>query len=129
MDINLMATLFGATIALAGVFLQSILAYKFSIKQSLLDAKRVIFSRLLSAVESEDSCPNFNPNIHKVEDFNRKIDLWRENRRKIKGIAAEALLVSENEELKTLLRDLIKNFDPERKFKDVEDLMRKEIQL
>ena len=130
MDTNLIAAIAGALIALGGVLLQSLLSYRFSKNQSLIEARRIIYARLLSAAMSEDLHPIFPIAIDVDRDkFNQKLIAWRLNRKNLKSIAVEALFVSNNVELKTKLKKFVENDNPDFRLSNLEELMRKEISL
>ena len=120
--------------SLFGVWVGSSLSRRQARHQFLMEARRTVYARLLSAITSEDNYPR---DIYgaadayseeKVAEYNRKVDEWRKNRRKIKGLATEALLVTQSESLSNKLSEFISSRDPDNSsLRGVQDLMRKEI--
>lgn len=137
--VGAVAVIVGALIALGGVVLQSWLTNKSKKNQSLLEARRVTYAKLLSASISEESYPIFTPdpinqyketaNEDAVQKFNEKMTVWRTNRRNLKGFAAEALLISDDNKLKDELRKFINNADPDYTLKHLENDLRKDISI
>lgn len=121
---------------LLGVILGSYISYKLSRNQSILEAKRIIYAKLLSNMASEESYPEIRGTVDtynetKVEEYNKKLSNWRKNRLLIKGIATEALFVTNNKELSNILNDFIYSKNPDNSLlsERVRDLMRKEIEM
>lgn len=61
------------------------------------------------------------------KEYNLKVVQWRKNRREIKGLASEALLLSSNSKLREKLLNFMQNDNPEFKLTDIEKLMKEEI--
>lgn len=123
-------------IALLGVLLGSYISYKLSRNHSILEAKRIIYAKLLSNLASEESYPEIHgtTDAHgetKVAEYNRKLSDWRKNRLLIKGAATEALLITNNKELSHMLNDFIYSKNPDSSLLNerVKDLMKKEIEI
>lgn len=121
--------LFGVT----GILLQSFLTQRQAKKQSLIETRRAVYAKLLSATISEFIYPEiYSGNIMSEDDrkqYNERLLNWRSNRKTIKGLAAEALLLTENLELRKKLTTFISSNDPHERLRDEEQLMRNEIGL
>lgn len=85
---------------------------------------------------SEESYPEIHGtadayNETKVAEYNKKLGDWRKNRLLIKGIATEALLITNNKELSKMLNDFIYSKNPDNSLLNerVQDLMRNEIEV
>jgi biopolymer transport protein ExbB/TolQ len=132
-NMELITLITGASISIFSIFLGSFLSRRQAKDQFLMETKRTVYAKVLSAAISEDKYP---PDIlgtaeayfeEKVTEYNRRLLEWRKNRKVIKGLAAEALLVTQGEVLRNKLSDFISSNDPDKNLQGLEGLMRKEI--
>ena len=123
---NIMLT---SVFSLVGVWLGASLYRSHTKHQFLMETRRMIYAKLLSGVMSEENYPN-NPSDRSEEnilEYNRQLKEWRRNRRALKGLAAEALLITENGALREKLSEFISSHNPDSHLVGVEEIMRKEI--
>ena len=119
--------------SLATLFVQAYLTKKQVYRQTLFQTKITTYARLVSATKSESRYPDgfrhINPLMQEKEadEYNDRIIRWRENRRIIKGIASEALILTENSELRKKLNEFILNDNPELRLSNIDELIRFEI--
>lgn len=123
-----------ALIPLLGVWLGSYLTKNQIRNQSLIDTRRATYAKLLAVVMSEESYPEIYGSAdsyipEKVEKYNEKLGEWRKNRKFIKGLATECLLITTNQKLFSKFSDFISSQDPEKNLRDIKtiELMKEEI--
>jgi len=95
--------------------------------QSLMEARRMVYAKLLSTVEEEESYPRVLLFGEETEHFNVRLREWRRNRKKIKGLAAEAMLLVEDSGLKAKLLQFITTQNPEERLRGIVEIMRSEL--
>lgn len=133
--IGLIGVIVGAVLALGGTLLQSYLGHRQARDRILLESRKAVYSRLLFAVVSEDAYPpDFVPlgvfNINSQDEvamYNEKVNVWRKGRKNLKAVASEVLLLTENSELRRILKEFIRSNDPDHKPVGIESLMREEL--
>ena|SRR3989344_4581181 len=127
----------GSLASLLGTWLQSYLGRRQTQEHSLLEARRVAYSRLLFAVISEDTYPpEYMPSVMigtKFEDeigaHNEKLRLWRKGRRELKAVATEALLLAKEDALRDKLKEFIQSNNPDHRLTGIEAIMREELDI
>ena len=121
--------------SLGGVWLGSWLSKRRVKTQSLMETKISSYGRLLSAIRSEGNYPHDiagsvdSYHVEKVAEYNRKVEEWRRSRNAIKGLVAEAFLITQNKKLRDKLSTFISSRDPDNILNRIEDLMREEIEI
>jgi hypothetical protein len=111
--------------------IQSILSKDQLQKQTIMEVRLSTYSRLLSAVISEERYPPIASagmvEQYDVDAFNSRMNEWRKNRKQIKAIATEVLLLTNSPQLKIKLKEFISNDNPDFRIQDIEELMKDEI--
>ena len=113
----------GAVIALSGTWLNN----RFTKKLSLIESKRIVYSKLLAASSSQFAYPEYNVAFMSRAEYDQKIAQWEKDRKILNGLAAEALLVSTSEELSTKLREFIGFLQTHERLGDIEKLLRNDL--
>lgn len=125
--------LLGTASSLLGILLQYFLTHRQTKIQSLIEARRVVYAKLVSATMSEWKYPGEPSREALSEDrinkFNEHLNEWRRNRKAIKSLAAEALLLAQNSDLRQKLKEFISSSDPEKRLVEIEELLRREIEI
>lgn len=114
---------------LGATLLQAYITKKQIHGQKLTEVRLSVYGRLLATSKSEERYPNEprgQVTQREVDTYNARLREWREKRRSLKAIAAEALLLAGNITLRTRLSDFISSSNPDLRL-DIEDLMREEI--
>lgn len=132
---KLIQTIITGILPLLGVWLGSFLSKRQAKYQFLIETRRTVFSRLLSSVISEENYPREIAGTtaaydeKKVEEYNNQVNEWRRNRKLLKGLASEALLVTENVIFQNKLSEFVSSHNPDTRLSGLEELMRKEIEI
>lgn len=125
--------IFGWLLGTVGTVLQYFLTRRQTRIRSLVDMRRVTYAKLVSVSMSEWKYPGTPSREAFSEDqynkFNEHLNEWHRNRKMIKSVAAEALLLTQNFDLQHKLKEFISSPDPEKRLVGIEELLRKEIEV
>ena len=121
--------------SLAGVWLGYFLSRRQIKDQFLMETRRTIYAKLLSAAMSEAEYPR-EPELsredsmvmkQKITEYNSELGEWRRNRKMLKGLSQEALLITQGKPLRDKLFEFISSYNPDNRLDGIEELMRNEI--